>query len=137
MTDSEVEAEAPILWPPDVKGQLFGKDPGAGKDWEQEEKGVTEHEMVGCHHWLNRHEFEWTLGDTEGQRRLSAFHGVAKIRHDLETEQWIKIIPPSVLRQNFANNPSFPLSISNSLQWLHIISISTWIRQAKMYIRVE
>ena len=54
------EAEAPILWPPDVKSWLIRKDPDAGKDWRQE-KGTTEDEMVGCHHWLNRHEFEQAL----------------------------------------------------------------------------
>ena len=52
------DAEAPILWPPDVKNWLTGKDPDAGKDWRQEEKGTTEDEMVGWHHWLNGHEFE-------------------------------------------------------------------------------
>ena len=52
------EAETPILWPPDVKNWLTGKDPGAGKDWRQEEKGRTEDEMVGWHHLCNGHEFE-------------------------------------------------------------------------------
>ena len=52
------EAEAPILWPPDVKSRLIGKDPDARKDVGQEEKGMTEDEMVGWHHWLNGHEFE-------------------------------------------------------------------------------
>ena len=64
------EAEAPILWPPDVKSQLSGKDPDSGKDWGQEEKGATEDEMVGWHHWLNGHEFEQILGDSEGQGSL-------------------------------------------------------------------
>ena len=63
-TDAEVDA--PILWPPDVKSRLSGKDPDAGKDWRQEEKGTTEDEMVGWHHWLNGHGFEQTLGDSEG-----------------------------------------------------------------------
>ena len=56
------KAEAPILWPPDAKSRLTGKDPDAGKDWRQEEKGMTEEEMVGRHHRLNGHEFEQTLG---------------------------------------------------------------------------
>ena len=60
------DAEAPILWPPDVKSRLIGKDHDAGKDWGQEEKGTTEDEMVGWHHWLNGHEFEQTPGDSEG-----------------------------------------------------------------------
>ena len=55
-TDAEVEA--PILWPPDTKSGLIGKDPDAGRDWEQEEKGTTKDEMAGWHHRLNGHEFE-------------------------------------------------------------------------------
>ena len=57
---TNAEAEAPILWPPDTKSQLIKKDSNAGKDWGKEEKGVAEDEMVGCHHWLNGHEFEQT-----------------------------------------------------------------------------
>ena len=60
----------PILWPPDAKSRLTGKDPDAGKDWGQEEKKTTENEMVGWHHRLNRHEFQQALGDTEGQGSL-------------------------------------------------------------------
>ena len=65
---TDVEAETPILWPPDVKNWLIWKDPDAGKDWGQEEKGTIEDEMVGWHHWLDRHGFEWTLvvGDRQG-----------------------------------------------------------------------
>ena len=68
MTDTE--AETLILWPPDEKNWLIWKDPGAGKDWKQEEKGTTEDEIVGWHHWLNEHEFEQTLGDDEEQGSL-------------------------------------------------------------------
>ena len=67
MTDAKVEA--PILWSPDMKTQLMGKDPDAGKDWRQEEKGMKEDEMIGWHHWLNGREFKQTLGDGEGQGR--------------------------------------------------------------------
>ena len=56
------EAEAIILWPPDAKNWLIGKDPDAGRDWGQEEKGTTEDEMAGWHHWLDRRESDWTLG---------------------------------------------------------------------------
>ena len=62
----DAEAKAPLLWPPDAKSWLVGKDPDAGKDWRQEEKRVTEGEMVGWHHQLNGHELEKTLGDQEG-----------------------------------------------------------------------
>ena len=68
-TDAEVEA--PILWPPDVNSWLIGKDRDAGKDWGQEEKGMTQDEMVGWHHQLNRHESEQAPGDGEGQGSLA------------------------------------------------------------------
>ena len=55
---TDAEAETPILWPPDAKNWLIGKDPDSGKDWRQEEKGTTEDEMVGWHHQLDGHEFE-------------------------------------------------------------------------------
>ena len=64
---TDVEAETPILWPPDVKNWLIGKDPDAGKDWGQEDKGETKDEMVEWHHQLNGHESEQTLGDSQGQ----------------------------------------------------------------------
>ena len=67
---TDVEAEIPILWPPDAKSWLIGKDPDAGKDWSQE-KGMTEDEMVGWHHQLNWHEFEYTPGDDDGQGTLA------------------------------------------------------------------
>ena len=76
---TNAEAEAPILWPPDVKSQLIRKGPDGGKDWKQEDKGVTENEVVGRYHWLKGHEFEQTEGDSERQAsRHAAVHGVAK-----------------------------------------------------------
>ena len=65
---TDAEAEAPILWPPDVKNWLIGKDPDAGKDWRQERR---EDEMVGWHHQLNGHEFEQALGVGDGQQSLA------------------------------------------------------------------
>ena len=67
---TDVEAVTQILWPPDGKSWLIWKDPDAGKDWEQEEKGMTEDEMVGWHHRLNGHEFGWTPGVGDGQGGL-------------------------------------------------------------------
>ena len=67
---TDAEAETPVLWP-DVKNWLIWKDPDAGKYWMQEEKGTTEDEMVGWHHQLNGHEFEWTPGVGNGQRGLA------------------------------------------------------------------
>ena len=70
---TDAEAEAPILWPPDVKNWLIGKDPDAGKDWRQEEKGMTEDEMVGWQHRLDGHELEQALGVGDGQGSLACF----------------------------------------------------------------
>ena len=64
------DAEAPMLWPPDVKNWLIWKDPDAGEDWRQVKKGMTEDEMVRWHHWLNGHEFGWTLGVDDGKGGL-------------------------------------------------------------------
>ena len=66
----EAEAQAPLLWPPDVMSLIIGKDPDSGKDWGQEEKGMTEDEMVGWLHWHNGHGFGWTLGVGDGQGGL-------------------------------------------------------------------
>ena len=68
---TDAEAEAPILWPPDSKNWLIGKDPDAGKDWRLEDKGTTEDEMIGWHHQLDGHEFEQALGDGDGQGGLA------------------------------------------------------------------
>ena len=68
---TDVEAETPTLWPPDAKSWLIEKDPDAGKEWEQEEKGTTEDEMAGWHHCLDGHESEWTLGVGDGQGGLA------------------------------------------------------------------
>ena len=70
MFTGRTDAEAPIFWPPNVKSRLTGKDPDAGKDWGQEEKAVTEDEMLGWHHQLSGHEFEQAPGDSEGQGSL-------------------------------------------------------------------
>ena len=68
---TEAEAEAPILWPPDAKNSLIGKDSNVGKYWRQEEKGMTEDKMVGCYHQHNGHEFEQAPRDGEGQGSLA------------------------------------------------------------------
>ena len=68
---TDVEAETPVLWPPHVKSWLIRKDPDAGREWGQEEKGTTEDEMAGWHHRLNGHESEWTPGAGDGQEGLA------------------------------------------------------------------
>ena len=93
---TDAEAEAPVLWPPDAKSRLMEKDPDAGKDWGQEEKGMTEDEMVGWHHRLNGHEFEQASGDSEDREAWHAvIHGVTKSQTWLSNwtdslEKWYK-----------------------------------------------
>ena len=89
---TDAKAEAPILWPPDAKNWLIWKDPDAGKDWRQEEKGTTENEMVGWHHWLNGHEFEHAPGVGDGQGSVLQSIGLQRVKYDWETElNWTEL----------------------------------------------
>ena len=90
---TDAEAEALILRPPDAKSQLIGKDPDAGKDWRQEDKGTTENEMIGYHHRFNGHEFEQAPGDGEGQGSLECCNSWGCKESDM-TEQmnWTELI---------------------------------------------
>ena len=85
---TDAEAETPILWLPDAKNWLLGKDPDAGKDWRQEEKGMSEDEMVGWHHRLNGHEFEQALevGDGQGSLAVLQSMGLQRVGYDWVTE---------------------------------------------------
>ena len=84
---TDVEAETPILWQPDAKNWLVWKDSDAGKDWRWEEKGMTEDEMVGWHHRLSGHEFEWILGVGDGQGGLVYCSPWGhRVRHNWATE---------------------------------------------------
>ena len=88
LEEQMVDAEAPIFWPPDVKSWLTGKDPDAGKDRRQEEKGVTQNEMVGWHHQLRGHESEQAPGDSEEWKPgMLQSMGSQRVRHNLEIEQ--------------------------------------------------
>ena len=82
---TDVKAKTLILWPPDEKSQLIWKNPDAGKDWEQEEKGTTEDEMIGWHHWLGGHGFGWTPAVGDGQGSHAALHGVT----ESDTTEWL------------------------------------------------
>ena len=84
---TDAEAETPILWPTDVKNWVIGKDPDVGKDWNQEEKGMTKDEMVGWHHQLDAHEFKPALGFGEGQGSLVCCGALGcRVRHYWATE---------------------------------------------------
>ena len=105
-----IDAEAPILWPPGAKSWLVRKDPDAGKDWRQEEKGMIEDEMVGWHQRLKGHEFEQTLGDGEGQGSLACCGPWGR------KESWIMEAGDHVSRSDgdhssfhFISLPKFPL----------------------------
>ena len=92
---TDAEAETPVLWSPHAKNWLIGKDPYAGQDWRWEEKGMTEDEMVGWHHWLDGHEFEWVLGVGDGQGGLACCSpwGSRRVRHDWATQlNWIPLL---------------------------------------------
>ena len=102
-TDAEVET--PILWPPDAKNWLLGKDPDARKDWGKEEKGMTEDAIVGWHHWLNGHEFEQAPGVGDGQGSLAC---CSPWDHK-ESDMTEKLNWPCVC-QSQSPSPSLPLS---------------------------
>ena len=91
---TKAEAETPILWPPHAKSWLTGKDPDVGRDWGKEEKGMTEDEMAGWHHWLDGHEFEWTpeVGDGQGGLVCCDSWG-RRVRHDWANElNWTELM---------------------------------------------
>ena len=95
---TDFEAETPILWPPDAKSWFIWKNPDAGKDWRQEEKGMTEGEMVGWHHLLNGHEFGWTPG-VDGQGGLACCDSWGRKESDTtERLNWTELMWPCAQR---------------------------------------
>ena len=102
---TDVEGETPVLWLSDAEGWLIWKDPDAGKDWGQEEKGTTEDEMVGWHHWLSGHGFGWTPGVGDGQWGLAR---CGSWGHDWATElNWTEL---SCLKRTKAKQNNFPIT---------------------------
>jgi len=90
---TDAAAETPRLWPPDMRSWLIGKDSDAGRDWGQEEEGMTEDEMAGWHHWLNGHESEWTLGVGDGQGGLACCNSWGRKESDMtEWLNWTELM---------------------------------------------
>ena len=89
---TDAKAKTPVLWPPHAKSWLIGKDSDAGRDWGQEEKGMTEDEMAGWHHGLDGHESEWTLGVGDGQGGLACCDSWGRKESDMtERLNWTKL----------------------------------------------
>ena len=84
---NDAKAETPILWPPHMKSWLIGEDSDAGRDWGQEEKGTTEDEMAGWHHWLDGREFEWSPGVGNEQGGLACCNSWG--HKELDTTEWV------------------------------------------------
>ena len=101
---TKAEAEIPILWPPDAKNWLIGKDHDAGKDWRQEEKGTTQGEMARCHHGLDGRESEWTPGDGDGQGGLACCNSWGCKESD--TTEWLNWTELILLYLNYLMMPS-------------------------------
>ena len=105
---TDAEAETPVLWPPHAKSRLIGRDPDAGRDWGQEEKGTSEDEMAGWHHRLDGREFEWTPGVGDGQGDLACCDSWGRKEWDTtERLNWTELnlfsrfqlyLNPSILR---------------------------------------
>ena len=106
---TDANAEAPILWPPDAKNWLIGKDPNAEKDWRQEEKGTTEDEIVEWHYRLNGHEFEQALRVGDGQGSLACCS-----HKELDTTEWLKwsFVIRKRLHKNTMKYHNIPIRIS-------------------------
>ena len=110
---NDAKAETPVLWPSHVKSWLIGKVSDAGRDWGQEEKGMTEDEMAGWHHWLDGRESEWTPGVGDGQGVLQ-FMGSQRVGHKWATElNWTE------LRCMYSNNSRLvELCLGSSRYWV-------------------
>ena len=117
---TDAEAEGLILWTPDAKSQLIEKDPDAGKDWWQEEKGATEDEMAEWHHWLNGHEFEQTPEDGEGQGSLLCCTPLGHKKSQTRHGDWTRCSNKNrVIWKDFSKKQNLPRRILLFLVWFH------------------
>ena len=135
---TNAEAEATILWPHDVKSWIIGKDPVAGKDWGQEEKGVTEDEIAGWRHWLNGHKFEQGLKEGEGQGSLAycspwacrvGHNWITKEHQHLSYYHWRPSLPPTQVSKTAICVQVLPYSRQTSPLRHSIGYIDTYIGQ--------
>ena len=129
---NDAKAETPVLWPPHEKSWLIGKDSDAGNDWGQEEKGMTEDEMAGWHHWLDGPESEWTPGVGDGQGGLACFDSWGRKESDMtEWLNWteLKVItcPCSVLLKKLEGVAIF-------LYWKCILPAASYMSIFAKYI---
>ena len=120
---TDAKAETPIFWPPHVKSWLIGKDSDAGRDWRQEEKGTTEDEMAGWHHWLDGREFEWTPRVGDGQGGLACCDSWGRKESDT-TEQlnWTELSNIWVMLHYQRSRKEIFKTLENVyyLQWMEI-----------------
>ena len=132
---NDATAETPVLWPPHAKSWLIGKDSDAGRDWGQEEKGMTEDEMAGWHHWFDGRESEWTPGVRDGQGGLACCDSWGRKKLDTtERLNWTELklnIPPCLLteigsRQNRSN--ARDRSSKVPVWVMHLEVIAAWLR---------
>ena len=134
---TDVEAETPILWPPDAKSWLIWKDPNARKDWGQEEKGTTEDEMVGWHHRVNRHRFGWTLalGDEQEGLECCGSWGCK----ELDTTEQLNLTEPNgnLSFHHICNSTDKPTSLTNTDDIIAgYILLGWWLMSPKMIWQV-
>ena len=121
---NDAEAETPVLRPPHAKSWLTGKDSDAGRDWGQEEKGMTEDEMVGWHHWLSGREFEWTLGVSDGQGGLACCDSWGRKESDMtEWLNWTELnwVQYLITTPNALWNPKFSYTVCFFSFWLRYL----------------
>ena len=123
----DAKAETPVLWPPLAKSWLIGKDSDAGRDWGQEEKGTTEDEIAGWHHWLDGHESQWTPGICDGQGGLECCDSWGRKESDT-TERliWSDLIWSCLLQKNHLLFPHYSFH-----------TIVVWVVSLKIHIHPE
>ena len=136
---TDAEAEAPIFWPPDVKSWLTRKDPDAGKDWSQEEKGMTKDEMFAWHHQLDGHEVEQAPGDGEGQGSLACFspwgHKELDTLSNWTTWEWEKIIANKATDKGYI--PKYISSSYSSISEKQTTQSKNWTEDLKRHFSKE